>query len=88
MSHYSVLVIGEDVEKQLQPYHEYECTGIEDEYVVEVNKNDEVKEFLMYSAFFCFSSFVILLNMTNIRKVIVIYKKRGFKTPFFICTYS
>jgi hypothetical protein len=52
MSHYSVLVIGEDVEKQLQPYHEYECTGIEDEYVVEVNKNDEVKEFLEKEIYF------------------------------------
>lgn len=46
MSHFTVLVIGDDVEKQLQPYHEYECTGIEDEYVIDVNKDDEVKEFL------------------------------------------
>jgi hypothetical protein len=46
MSHFTVLVIGPDVEKQLQPYHEYECTGIEDEYVVDVNKNDEVNEYL------------------------------------------
>jgi hypothetical protein len=46
MSHFTVLVIGEEVEEQLQPYHEYECTGIEDEYVVDVNKNDEVNEFL------------------------------------------
>lgn len=46
MSHFTVLVIGEDVEKQLQPYHEYECTGIKDEYVIDVNKNDVVKEFL------------------------------------------
>lgn len=46
MSHFTVLVIGDDVEKQLQPYHEYECTGIEDEYVVDVNKDDEVKEYL------------------------------------------
>jgi hypothetical protein len=33
MSHFTVLVIGDDVERQLQPYHEYECTGIKDEYV-------------------------------------------------------
>lgn len=33
MSHFTVLVIGENPEKQLQPFHEYECTGIEDEYV-------------------------------------------------------
>lgn len=46
MSHFTVLVIGDDVEKQLQPYHEYECTGTEDEYVVDVNKDDEVKKYL------------------------------------------
>lgn len=46
MSHFTVLVIGDDVEKQLQPYHEYECTGIEDEYVIDVNMDDEVKEYL------------------------------------------
>lgn len=44
MSHFSVLVIGGDVDKQLQPYHEYECTGIEDEYVVDVDITDEVIE--------------------------------------------
>lgn len=46
MSHFTVLVIGDDAEKQLQPYHEYECTGIEDEYVIDVNRDDEVKEYL------------------------------------------
>ncbi len=46
MSHFTVLVIGDDVEKQLQPYHEYECTGFEDEYVIDVNMDDEVKEYL------------------------------------------
>lgn len=33
MPHFTVLVIGENVQNQLQPYHEYECTRIEDEYV-------------------------------------------------------
>lgn len=46
MSHFTVLVIGDNVEEQLQPYHEYECTGIEDQYVVNVNKDNEVKEHL------------------------------------------
>lgn len=46
MSHFTILVIGPDVEKQLQPYHEYECTGIEDEYVVDVNKNENVQQYL------------------------------------------
>ena len=31
MSHYTVLVIGDDPEKQLAPFHEFGCTGIDDE---------------------------------------------------------
>jgi hypothetical protein len=41
MSHFTVLVIGDDVEEQLQPFHEYECTGIEDEHVMFVEQNME-----------------------------------------------
>jgi hypothetical protein len=37
MSHFVVFVIGDDVEKQLAPFHEFECTGRVDEYVKEVN---------------------------------------------------
>jgi hypothetical protein len=37
MSHFGVLVIGGDVEKQLAPYHEYECTAEDDEYVIDVD---------------------------------------------------
>jgi hypothetical protein len=44
MSHFTVLVIGDDVEKQLQGYHEFECTGIDDEYVVDVDKTAEFEE--------------------------------------------
>lgn len=33
MSHFTVLVIGDNIKDQLQPYHEYECTGIKDQYV-------------------------------------------------------
>lgn len=44
MSHFTVMVFGTDVEKQLQPFHEYECTGIKDEYVVWVDCTDEVLE--------------------------------------------
>ena len=33
MSHFAVLVIGPDPERQLAPYHEFECTGMDDEYV-------------------------------------------------------
>lgn len=43
MSHFSVLVIGNDVEKQLAPYHEFECTGVNDEYVQEIDVTEEVQ---------------------------------------------
>jgi len=33
MSHFTIMVVGNDFEKQLQPYHEYESTGILDEFV-------------------------------------------------------
>lgn len=46
MSHFTVLVVGENPEEQLQPYHEYECTGTEDKYVIDVDYTDQVKEFL------------------------------------------
>lgn len=52
MSHFTVLIIGPNVEDQLQPYHEYECTGTEDQYVVEVNKNDDVQEYLEKEIFY------------------------------------
>jgi hypothetical protein len=42
MSHFTVMVIGPDVEAQLQPFHEHECTGIDDEYVVDVDMTDKV----------------------------------------------
>jgi hypothetical protein len=51
MSHFTVMVIGDNPETQLQPYHEYECTGIKDEYVVNVDKTPEVKEWLKEKIF-------------------------------------
>jgi len=44
MSHFPVIVIGDNIESQLQPYHEYECTGIDDEYVVDVDVTDKAKK--------------------------------------------
>jgi len=46
MSHFTVLVIGPDPEKQLQPFHEFECTGIDDEFVQDVDESAEVREWL------------------------------------------
>jgi hypothetical protein len=49
MSHFSVMVITptkpseDDLANILQPWHEYECTDIEDEYVVEVDVTNDVK---------------------------------------------
>ena len=50
MSHFSVYVItdfeptSEDIENALAPYHEFESTGIVDEYVVSIDETDYVKE--------------------------------------------
>lgn len=43
MSHFSVLVIGPDPEEQLAPYHEFECTGVVDQYVINVDKLADVR---------------------------------------------
>lgn len=44
MSHFTVMVVGDDFKKQLQPYHEYECTGVEDEYVSFVPTDESQEE--------------------------------------------
>lgn len=44
MSHFSVLVIGDNVEAQLQPYHEFECTGTDDKYVQDIDQTAELRE--------------------------------------------
>lgn len=50
MSHFSVLVIGPDPEKQLAPYHEFECTGRDDEFVVDVDVTEAKRtEFLAHT---------------------------------------
>lgn len=43
MTHFVVLVIGDNVEGQLQPYHEFECTGENDQYVIDVDKTAEAR---------------------------------------------
>ncbi len=44
MSHFCLLVVGENIEAQLQPFHEFECTGVADEHVVDVDQTAEVQE--------------------------------------------
>jgi hypothetical protein len=49
MSHFPVLVVTktgsqEELENALQPFHEYECTGVNDEYVIFVDETAELLE--------------------------------------------
>lgn len=44
MSHFSVIVVGNNVEAQLAPYHEFECTGENDQYVVDTDVTAEVQK--------------------------------------------
>jgi len=43
MSHFAVIVIGPDVDVQMEPYHEYESTGDNNEYVTDVDITEDVK---------------------------------------------
>lgn len=45
MSHFTVLVTGSNPEESLSPYHEFECTGLNDKYVQDVDiTQDIIKE--------------------------------------------
>lgn len=44
MSHFPVLVIGDHPERFLAPYHEFECTGYDDEYVQTIDETEEYRE--------------------------------------------
>lgn len=44
MSQFSVLIIGENPEEQLQKYHDFRCTGTEDKYVKEIDVTKEALE--------------------------------------------
>lgn len=44
MSHFSVLVIGNDVDSQLQPFHEFECTGKNDQYIQNIDITADTRE--------------------------------------------
>lgn len=43
MSHFTVLVIGNNPEQALAPYHEFECAGIDDRYIREMDITEEVR---------------------------------------------
>lgn len=44
MSHFLVLVIGDNPDAQLAPYHEFECTGVDDQYVKDIDITDQAME--------------------------------------------
>ena len=44
MSHFTVLVVGDNYEDQLAPYHEFECTGENDQYIQEIDQTEEARE--------------------------------------------
>jgi hypothetical protein len=44
MSHFTVLVIGQNAEKQLAPFHEFECTGRDDEFIQDIDETEETRE--------------------------------------------
>jgi hypothetical protein len=44
MSHFGVLVLGDNVEAQLAPFHEFECTGDDNEYVQEIDDTEAAKK--------------------------------------------
>lgn len=44
MSHFTVMVIGNNPEEQLAPYHEFECTGTDDQYIQDIDKTEELRK--------------------------------------------
>lgn len=42
MSHFAAMVIG-DVDHNLAPFHEFECTGNDDEFIQEVDQTEELR---------------------------------------------
>ena len=43
MTHFTVLVVGPNPEQQLAPFHEFECTGKNDQYVQNVDVTEELR---------------------------------------------
>ncbi|HAK8205140.1 TPA: hypothetical protein H2W01_004815 [Salmonella enterica] len=43
MSHFNVLVIGNNPEEALAPYHEFECTDVDDQYIREIDITEEIR---------------------------------------------
>jgi hypothetical protein len=46
MSHFTVMVIGHDHDEQLAPFHEFECTGLNNQYVQDIDITDEIRKLM------------------------------------------
>ena len=44
MSHFFTMVIGDDHDTQLAPFHQFECTGWNDQYVQDIDITGDIKE--------------------------------------------
>ena len=60
MSHFTIYVVTktdseDELEEKLQPYHEYECTGIVDQYVKHIDKTQDAIEDYKYAKVDCSS---------------------------------
>jgi hypothetical protein len=40
------MVVGDNVEEQLRPFHEFECTGVDDEYVQDIDVTEEILKYI------------------------------------------
>lgn len=43
MSHFTVLVVGKEPGSQLAPFHQFECTGLDDEYVKDIDVTENCR---------------------------------------------
>lgn len=43
MSHFTVLVVGKNYKEQLDPFHEFECTGHNDEFVQDIDDTESYR---------------------------------------------
>lgn len=45
--HYACLVVGDDVDAAMAPFHQYECTGLDNEYVINVDVSDRAEKIML-----------------------------------------
>ncbi len=66
--HFKVMVIGENPEEQLQAFHEFECDGVDDKYVVDIDDTEYfLEEYKSYKDKYTFEEY--LLEYENIESV-------------------